>query len=76
MTKSKVIFIVKLIKSSKTIWMSVKLKSFFFQLDDGGQYRCTARNERGEVNLIMNLDVAADISVGKHNQPTIYFIFV
>ena len=36
-----------------------------FQIEDSGQYRCTARNEKGEVNLIMNLDVSTDISVGE-----------
>ena len=35
------------------------------QEDDGGQYRCTARNEGGEVSLTMNLDIASAISVGK-----------
>ena len=35
------------------------------QEDDGGQYRCTARNEGGEVSLTMNLDIASPISVGK-----------
>ncbi len=38
---------------------------FYLQEDDGGQYRCTARNEGGEVSLTMNLDIASAISVGK-----------
>ena len=39
---------------------------FFFQpSEDSGQYRCTARNERGEVSLAMSLEVNTDIAVGE-----------
>ena len=49
--------------------MDLLLLIFFsFQTDDGGQYRCTARNELGEVSLSMNLDITADISVGKNKK--------
>jgi hypothetical protein len=34
-------------------------------VDDAGQYRCTARNERGEVSLSMNLEVTTQIAVGE-----------
>jgi hypothetical protein len=44
-------------------WKCIQVS--FFQVEDSGQYRCTARNEKGEVNLIMNLDVSTDISVGE-----------
>ena len=37
-----------------------------FQTSDSGQYRCTARNERGEASLTMNLDITSKVSVGKH----------
>ena len=33
--------------------------------EDSGQYRCTARNERGEVSLAMSLEVNTDIAVGE-----------
>ena len=47
--------------------LSLVLETTFLilQTDDGGQYRCTARNERGEVSLSMNLDVTAEVSIGK-----------
>ena len=35
--------------------------------EDSGQYRCTARNERGEVSLAMSLEVNTDIAVGELN---------
>lgn len=37
---------------------------FLQAAEDEGQYRCTARNERGEVSLAMSLDVKTDIIVG------------
>ena len=38
---------------------------FFQPSEDSGQYRCTARNERGEVSLAMSLEVNTDIAVGE-----------
>ena len=37
----------------------------FLHTTDSGQYRCTARNERGEASLTMNLDISSKVSVGK-----------
>ena len=64
--KSKVDFQGKL---QKQVYKSVILMTICIHLqeDDGGQYRCTARNEGGEVSLTMNLDIASPISVGKHH---------
>ena len=38
--------------------------------EDSGQYRCTARNERGEVSLAMSLEVNTDIAVGELHSMT------
>ena len=40
-----------------------------FQTSDSGQYRCTARNERGEASLTMNLDITSPVSIGKFLKP-------
>ena len=39
------------------------------QASDGGQYRCTARNEMGELSVTLHLQVEPPLVVGQYSSP-------
>ena len=44
--------------------------------EDGGQYRCTARNEMGELSVTLHLQVEPPLVVGKFKSGSLYHLFI
>ena len=42
---------------------------------DGGQYRCTARNEMGELSVTLHLQVEPPLVVGRKTDKTLNYPF-